>query len=222
MAYTPINWQTGDTITAEKLNRCDNGWAVESSSQTYFTETVTTVDEDGTAWGDFSYSTYIVAETTTITFDGTDYVCTRQQGDNTTSAYGGYSEGALDFTDYPFAFFSDQGANYIATSTGGTHTVSVAGTSSSIETSALFETAVNSVVNEPSTVPMKCATMVTTYQEMLAARDAGRLMYIYLSRKNCVLINSVPDDQSGFVGYYPLTTGISLTFDNDGILQAIQ
>lgn len=28
MSYTPINWQTGDTITAEKLNKMDNGWLV--------------------------------------------------------------------------------------------------------------------------------------------------------------------------------------------------
>ena len=27
MAYTPTNWQTGDTITAEKLNKLENGVA---------------------------------------------------------------------------------------------------------------------------------------------------------------------------------------------------
>ena len=42
MSYTPINWQTGDIITAEKMNKMDNGWSVESSSQQLFSETVTT------------------------------------------------------------------------------------------------------------------------------------------------------------------------------------
>ncbi len=211
MAYTPINWQTGDTITAEKLNRCDNGWAVESSSQTYFTETVTTVDEDGTAWGDFSYSTYIVAETTTVTFDGTDYVCTRQD-DNATSVYGGYSEGAFDFTDYPFAFFSEQGANYIATSTGGTHTVSVAGTSSSIETSPAFETAVSSVV-DTSTMPMLCVSGVTTWADMARAYDAGRILFFrpYAGVRNTCFVTSFTDSGATFI---PEFLGVTATFDN--------
>ena len=211
MAYTPINWQTGDTITAAKLNRCDNGWAVESSSQTYFTETVTTVDEDGTAWGDFSYSTYIVAETTTVTFDGTDYVCTRQD-DNATSVYGGYSEGAFDFTDYPFAFFSEQGANYIATSTGGTHTVSVAGTSSSIETSPAFETAVSSVV-DTSTMPMLCVSGVTTWADMARAYDAGRILFFrpYAGTRNTCFVTGFTNSGATFI---PELSGVTATFDN--------
>ena len=28
MSYTPINWQTGEIITADKLNKMDNGWRV--------------------------------------------------------------------------------------------------------------------------------------------------------------------------------------------------
>lgn len=42
MAYTPTNWQTGDVITAEKLNKMENGIA-GSSLEVIFT--VTTNDE---------------------------------------------------------------------------------------------------------------------------------------------------------------------------------
>lgn len=186
MAYTPINWQTGDTITAEKLNRCDNGWGVESSSQQLFTETVTTaVDpdypEDG-AWGAFSYSTLITADTLTVTFDGTDYVCPRIDVGNN-SAYGGYSNGAPDFTDFPFAIFSsDMGSigTDITTASAGTYAVSAYATSSSIEVSPSFQSAVNEASPiDASLLPFRCVPNVTTYADMRAAADAGKLLYFY-------------------------------------------
>ena len=75
MAYTPINWQTGDTITAAKLNRCDNGWGYESTE--ILSETVTTADtySGGYGVGELAYSQFINSPTIVVTFDGTDYTC---------------------------------------------------------------------------------------------------------------------------------------------------
>lgn len=212
MAYTPINWATGDTITADKLNRCDNGWAVESSSQQLFTETVTTVDDGGLAWGDFAYSTQITVDTATVTFDGTDYVCSMLVDPDGANVYGGYGEESPDFTDYPFTIFSEPGSNYICTPTGGTHTVSVAGTSSSIETSPAFETAVSSVV-DTSTMPMLCVSGTTTLAEMGEAYGAGRILF-FRPRVGVSQIRYITDFTSSSVTFIPSDPSVTATFDN--------
>ena len=100
MAYTPINWQTGDTITAEKMNKMDNGWSMEETQ--LFSESVTTVAEE---WGNdatFSYDQFINSDVITVTFNGTDYECNRLDfGDYI--GYGGMTETDPDFSQYPFA-----------------------------------------------------------------------------------------------------------------------
>lgn len=78
MSYTPINWQTGDTITAEKLNKMDNGWSVESTQP--FSETVTTERESQYApyaTGVFAHSQLINSGTITVTFNSVSYICNR-------------------------------------------------------------------------------------------------------------------------------------------------
>lgn len=123
MAYTPINWQTGDTITAEKMNKMDNGWEFDSSL--LFSETVTTEDNgDGYFVAGLAYSEFINAEQLIVTFDGIDYVCPKIRlvdGDN---GYGGYNIDP-DFTKYPFFIDSYPGyGNGIFTQVQGSHTVS--------------------------------------------------------------------------------------------------
>ena len=44
MAYVPTNWQTGDTITAEKLNKAEQG--IEQASSFRFDAEITYADED--------------------------------------------------------------------------------------------------------------------------------------------------------------------------------
>lgn len=123
MAYTPINWQTGDTITAEKMNKMDNGW--EADFAQIFSETVIT---EGDIGADLTYSSFIDATSITVTYDGTDYTCAKidMDGEN---AYGGFNEGP-DFTTYPFFIYSASdgeggGYNSLYTETSGEHTISV-------------------------------------------------------------------------------------------------
>lgn len=220
MTYTPINWQTGDTITAEKMNKMDNGWAVESSSQQLFTETVTTTLDpdypDDPAWGGLAYSTLITADTLTVTFDGTDYTCPRIAL-GTDSSYGGWSNGAPDFTNYPFAIssmdFMGSINNSVATATGGTYTVVASSTSSSIETSEQFQTAVSSCV-DTITVPMECVSGTTTITEMIAAYTNGRILF-FKPRENIIQIRYVTDISGGVVTFIPADQNVTATFEND-------
>lgn len=47
MSYTPTNWQTGDTITAEKLNKMESG--IENANEPFIiTFTPTSLDYSGT------------------------------------------------------------------------------------------------------------------------------------------------------------------------------
>ena len=137
MAYTPINWQTGDTITAEKMNKMDNGWGVQSSQ--LFSETVTTTIDseypEDPAWGDLSYSQFIDADTLVVTFNGDEYVCSKMDAGGS-NAYGGLGADGPDFSDIPFAILSGPRSNSIATENGGTYTISAS--AEAVETSTAF------------------------------------------------------------------------------------
>lgn len=162
MAYTPINWQTGDTITAEKMNKMDNGWSVSSSATTLCDETVTTVDDGGMYAGQLSISS-ITSPTITVTYDGTPYQCT-QDGD------GGYGDDPnFTFSDFPFRIESD---GFIVTQTGGAHTVKIEVAVTSIETSAQFADAVASIIPV-----FRIIIEGTTWQEAHDAMASGKLCY---------------------------------------------
>lgn len=165
MAYTPINWQNGDTITAEKMNKMDNGWSVSSGTTTLCNETVTTELDGDHNVAYLSISDQITAETLDVTFAGTKYTCARN-GDS----YGD-SDGA--FSTYPFRLYDD-GTLYTASS--GTYAVKVEAIEVSVEISASFAKA---VVNA---VPiMKMTEGVTTWQEVNDALASGIIVFVSLA-----------------------------------------
>lgn len=138
MSYTPINWQTGDTITADKLNKMDNGWGVESTQ--LFSETVTTEYDEDMAYGTFTYSSVIDADALTVTFNGTEYSCPRKPSSGG-YFYGSFSAGKPDFSEYPFAIqSSDIMGNMLYTENAGTYTIAVVAQTAVI--SANFEMSV--------------------------------------------------------------------------------
>lgn len=175
MAYTPINWQNGDTITAEKMNKMDNGWSVSSTQ--LFNETVTTVaDEDNLNFAQLSYTGVNCPETMGITFDGTNYICQVQ------SSGGSFLYGASnpeDWSDYPFIIFTQEGTWVIYTQTAGTHTVSAF--SMTVEISDNFALSVKSA----SLSEVLIATLnVTTWQEIYDALIDGKIVHILKTSPN--------------------------------------
>lgn len=190
MAYTPISWQTGDTITAEKLNKMDNGWGIESTQ--LFSETVTTVAQE---WGNdatFSYNQFIDSDAITVTFNGTDYECSRIDFGEY-FGYGGMTETDPDFSQYPFAIGSySDGYNFIYTQSVGTYSVAVSAPSTVV--SSDFEKAV--AVAEPSH-DFEIILGTTTWAEANAALQQGKNVYYYVggskSQKSVILLSSVTD-----------------------------
>lgn len=172
MTYTPINWQTGDTITADKLNRCDNGWAVESLQ--LFSETVTTADTgQGYATGQLAYvfQEEPPAEAV-VTFDGTDYECER----DSQYGYGGRS----DFSTYPFYISPTTSRTKIDTETAGTHTVALG--AQAVEVSAAFGEAVSSCIELPFIPYLPVAVFDSftdkTYDEIFGSFVGGSLCVV--------------------------------------------
>lgn len=172
MSYTPINWQTGDIITADKLNRCDNGWSVITSQ--LFSETVTTaVGQGGMIGGQLAYSGMLDMPSLVVTFNGTDYECQRIDAMGA-YFYGGFSQSGPDFSEYPFAIQGGGISNFIFTETDGTYAVA-AGTKF-VEVSDDFGMAVGACV-DTSTMPLLCVDGVTTFAEMRDASNDGRMLY---------------------------------------------
>ena len=191
MAYTPINWQTGDTITAAKLNKMDNGWSVERTQ--FFSETVTTTDTgDGYAEGTLAFTGEIPDGELTVSFNGNEYVCTVNGGEF------GDTEGY--FREYPFYVYyrTDDDTWVIWTAAAGTYTI--AADTITTETNDNFKAALGSV----SPLPMLCVLNRTTYGEMRAATSAGRLLYFYSSGTLCRFISSFAAEVSSTaVQVYP-------------------
>lgn len=205
MAYTPINWQTGDTITADKLNRCDNGWAVESTQ--LFSETVTTVAGQRGNMGQLAYQSQIDSPSLTVTFDGADYVCDVINMDDGIWAYGGIGATGPDFTDYPFAIMSIVDVvtdNMIYTETAGSHTISAA--SETISVSDNFKGAVMLASQDMPSDSFEVVNGVTTWEE---ARDAlldGKRVFVIADSGNTYQSQAVfasPVDYS--VGFIEIT-----------------
>lgn len=184
MSYTPINWQTGEIITAEKLNKMDNGWGIGNTP--LFNETVTTAESHGLNQAIFNYNEYINYNTITVIFNGTEYTCSDiYQGG--VHNYGGLGESGPDFSTYPFVIRSVEGNNSLITSVEGTFNVSVI--ANVLNVSNNFRQAVSDVVNLDFKVPFLCISGTTSVLEMDAAVNSGRLLYFY-SNNICHFITS--------------------------------
>jgi len=204
MAYTPINWQTGDTITADKLNKMDNGWGFESTQ--LFSETVTTVESSGMNRAELAYSGTIDFNTITVVFNGTEYACPRIDAFGE-YFYGGFTEQGPVFTEYPFAIESNGGANAVYTETAGTYTVAVA--APSVVTSSDFSTAVNSCIPTTPSVPViKCIENETSIDDVVGKLTFfTRDDYTYIivaAGTNCTVI----PEPSGFTAHFGRDSGL--------------
>ena len=122
-----------------EIGSSSGGGGGDDGDLIFITEETITTEADsvvGTASGEFSYSSVIKSGTIIVTFDGTEYECSRIDG-NDTYYYGGYSfvdPDQPDFSEYPFIIFSEfyeePVYNVLVTENAGTYTVKIEGTPS--------------------------------------------------------------------------------------------
>ena len=220
MSYNKRTWATGNVVGAVDLNRIENGiadidvdeirgWGVQETQ--LFSETVTTTDQEGVYVGTLTYSDDIIAPTISVTLNTTTYTCAQYVYDGT-YFYGGFTTQGIDFSEYPFFIASNNGHNDLVTESAGTYTVSASIVS--IEISDEFSGAVNTVA-ESFLLPLQCKINITNYDEMATARNAGRLMYVYLSN-NCYFITGFDVMEAN----YTPAGSFNLLFTKDGLLYA--
>lgn len=153
MAYTKKTWECGETITADALNRMEDGIeeALQSGggtagyscteTKTLLTEeTVTTAVDpeypDDGAFGDLSYVfSEKPPETLHITFNGVEYNCDRQQ----------MPDGYAYSSDNVFTLFAYMDGTTLLTPSAGTYSIKLEVINTSVETSECFQKAVKSI-----------------------------------------------------------------------------
>ena len=217
MSYTPINWQNGDTITAEKMNKMDNGWGIGEAE--LFSETITTTAREAPfAYGVFIYSTPIEGDIITVVFDNTSYTVPKCDLGVNVYGYGEAGSSGPDFTNFPF-FITTGGDNEIFTQNAGTYTVAVSAIG--IAVSEDFETAVNECVGE--FLPLRCIDGETTKAEMFKASEDGRLLYFKpygTEAANTCIITSFTNSESA-IYFLPTSSGYTAQFNGDGIFTVL-
>ena len=211
MSYTPINWQTGETITAEKLNKMDNGWGIGNAQ--LFSETVTTSAQSGMFGATLEYASPIDSNTIKVTFNNDEYICDRIDAFGG-YYYGGFSENGPDFSEYPFLLECDPSVpeNHIFTRTAGTFSV-VVSVDGAIVISDNFRNAVEAVF-KGTQFPFLCVSGETTYSEMHEAAVSGRLLYFYDNNGRCHFITLFMG-YSGTDSVEAVPAGVSETYGFD-------
>lgn len=207
MAYEPINWQTGDTITAEKLNKMDNGWSVTTERTTLFDGEVTTVHDGGYNEGTFTPDSPITADSITVTFNGTEYGC-QNIGTDEYPEYGApYSGTAYNFSEFPFNIYSGRNMT-ITTETAGTYTLKIERTVVDVEKTNEFAEAVSAVVSSNGYIK-ESAIKQAVYQEIPSEVKTPYSTYAFIMPFRLTRSCTVPAN-----GYVEATFSSTL-IDND-------
>lgn len=132
MSYEPTVWQCGDTITADKMNKIENGiaeccsgggtdcgYSCEEGYIAVFDGSITTYLENNIAGYMFD-SPLELGENVRVTFNGVEYDVEPDEENGYGASYDD-DLGAFDFSEYPFYLASD----YILTESVGTYTLKV-------------------------------------------------------------------------------------------------
>lgn len=156
MAYTKQTWETGEVITAEKLNHIEDG-IVEGNNQGYeysiesqeiINESVTVSSTPNSYYAVlFSYNELIDADSIIVTFDGQQYELSKTVSGNS-NYYGGSYIG--DFSQNPFmiesSLYNNNVYNNLYTPNAGTYSVKVTANTASVNSvTPCFDLAVRRV-----------------------------------------------------------------------------
>lgn len=187
MSYTKTTWNTGDVITADKLNKMedgisDKGYSVEQSMKDLFVGSVTTESDDKYACATISLDEplSIAPDEIEIVIDNTTYTASSKSTTDGGIEYGGdldVEANVIDFSEYPFFLAFSDGEFYLTTETPKTCT-RISTPASVVSASPEFETAVKSC-GGPFVVHVTDDTLDKTFNEIAKEFVDGRM---------CVLI----------------------------------
>lgn len=207
MAYTPTNWQTGDVVTAERLNKLENGVTsaqVYTESETVrFSGEVTALAQGGVNSAEIDCNLLDAPEQITVVFDGTEYTVDKVVGDDG-AVYGIIENDMPSFSQYPFCIYADTATPraMLVTETASTHQV-------------VIKTVTRTINSElQAALPFRAVVGTTTLAELEEAWGSGRLVY-YIKDGGTIyfLLSHI---NSEIVTYPDVSEFI---IDEDGVLQ---
>lgn len=155
MSYEKQTWETGDIITAEKLNKLDPGYSVETTTNDVivFNNNVTTTNSYGISFATIALSELLTADTIKVTFNSTEYIVQKVSMSGSQYCYGEFTASGPLFTTYPFCITidpndSENNPPNIYTESAGTYSVKIEQSIevTTAETSNEFNLAVESVI----------------------------------------------------------------------------
>lgn len=212
--YLPTSIKNLNTKLGEQL--LDGGGG--GDSWTVLTEESVTTTQGGGSFsqGNLTYSQPINADTIRVTFNGTEYECTRTVVGDGEYVYGGFSQGHPDFTEYPFALYSSD-ANEVYTETAGTYTIKIeapqSGGSSDFSTAEV--TIVNNCADDSTWVfPYFIdSPMATSIAELYVPANSSLTKQIILYKNMGVVTTASAFSDIQITGNAELSEGILVTGD---------
>lgn len=222
MAYTKTDWACGDKITAEKLNKIEqgivdaqNGYECTESWTTLTEETVTTAydSEMEANTGTLAYSQFIDVDKLKITFNGTEYELERRDTGNTEliNYFNDNAPCGIE-TRNMLGTISN---TLIVLNEAGTYTIKIEVPSEVVNTTECFEKAVESVVGGASGALIVKYDHDSdgqqyydkTWQQVKDAFDAGLPIYLHLE--------GVSSDTRQYFDHLSFKSGsLAVTFDD--------
>ena len=151
MAFEPKTWACGDTITAQELNRMeqgideasDKGYECTEGYRTVFEDTVTTSQYYSNILDFLSYNQPIEGDALKVVFDGTEYTLPKSATDQYGQTYyGEYVNDNVSFENYPLAISTQGTTNVLYTPNAGTYELSLITWGEITTASECFEKAV--------------------------------------------------------------------------------
>lgn len=127
MAYTPTEWKNGDVITAEKLNKLEEGVQEANGEKfvTVFDGSITTASSGNLAMGSFIPTTSIEGDSVLVTFENVTYELPKVVLSFGTG-YGEFDNSNNPIlTNYPCAIGISSGTYYFFTLEANTYEVEI-------------------------------------------------------------------------------------------------
>ena len=200
MSYTKTDWNIGDVITAEKLNKmedgiADKGYSVEQSMKDLFVGNVTTESGDPYTVATILLDEplYSAPDEIEIVIDNITYTVSSKVTTNGGDiAYGGDmdAEGVIDFSEYPFLLIPSLGGGGFDLFTETPKTCTRISTPVSIvSASSEFEVAVKSY-SGPFVVHVNDTdgTLDKTFNEIVKEFEYGRMCIVSRDIEQAIIV----------------------------------
>lgn len=193
MAYEKHTWSCGETVTADLLNRMEegaedaqNGYECTEERITVFEGNVTTEEDEGDYIGAFETTSPLDGDSIIVIFNNTEYELPKSR----LSRYGEWGSYSPDFTNFPCAVeVINNTLARLWTESAASYSVTVKNVNTVIRTSECFDNAVKELASyyavevDSSYVASSGQHIIRPFSEAMEAYGNGK-MVIFRPKNN--------------------------------------